>query len=84
MQSYREIVFSVGRAVEAKAISKEGVGRKTKVSYRKVQIPKGKVVCACFFFLNIFAYIYHFIVCIYRRPYRKLIFVIVDLLILFT
>lgn len=41
-------------------------------------------LCMFFFFFNIFAYIYHFIVCIYRRPYRKLIFVIVDLLILFT
>lgn len=47
------------------------------------QTQRGRDLCMVFF-KNNFAYICHFIVCIYRRPYRKLIFVIVDLLILFT
>lgn len=29
------------------------------------QIPRGKVICACFFFKNNFAYICHFTVCVY-------------------
>lgn len=71
-----------GAGGERRARPVDGAGRSAGVS---CPIPKGEVIRAwVFFFLNIFAYIYHFIVCIYRRPHRKSIFVIVDLLILFT
>lgn len=79
----------MGREVEAEGGSEEGWEGPT-VSYRKSRFQRGSALCMLgfgflfFFFFNIFAYICHFIVCTYRRPYRKLIFVIVGLLILFT
>lgn len=74
----------MGRVIEIKS-NFRGWGGKGKQKY-PIGSPdsKGESDLCMFFFFNIFAYIYHFIVCIYRRPYRKLIFVIVDLLILFT
>lgn len=65
-----------------RAVSRRWVGRSAGASHGKSDSEGKEFVHG--FFKNNFAYICHFIVCIYRRPYRKLIFVIVDLLILFT
>lgn len=67
-----------------RAVPGDGWGGQQGRFIGRSQTLRAKVICAWVFFLNNFAYICHFIVCIYRRPYRKLIFVIVDLLILFT
>lgn len=82
MQSYREIVFVwVGYNFRGWGW---GGRQRYLIGSPDSKGESDRCMLFVFFFFNIFAYIYHFIVCIYRRPYRKLIFVIVDLLILFT